>query len=143
MGDAEGSVLAAPSELGNPHRTRLPTFPQQRRLRRPNLTKLPNPPKSRGLSDSRAEPEKESFVKRGPEMGSPGKVGGLECILGAGHGVKGWSAFNEESLRGNVVNVHVAIPYTTRRKHPMETGNADRPAAKTRSMTGNGGQHQT
>jgi hypothetical protein len=50
-------VLAAPSELGNPHRTRVPTFPQQRLPRRTNLPKLQNPPKSLGLTDSGAELE--------------------------------------------------------------------------------------
>src|SRR5580692_10620981 len=61
--DTDSKVLALPSELGNPHRTRLPTFPQQRLRRRTNLPKRQNPPKSQGLTDSCAEPEKE--VSRG------------------------------------------------------------------------------
>ena len=55
--DTDCKVLALPSELGNPHRTRVPTFPQQRLRRRTNLPKLQNPPKSQGLTDSCAEPE--------------------------------------------------------------------------------------
>jgi hypothetical protein len=54
-------VLAAPSELGNPHRTRVPTFPQQRLPRRTNLPKLQNPPKSLGLTDSGAELTKQPY----------------------------------------------------------------------------------
>jgi len=57
--DTDSKVLALSSELGNPHRTRVPTFPQQRLRRRTNLPKLQNPPKSQGLTDSCAEPEKE------------------------------------------------------------------------------------
>jgi hypothetical protein len=55
--DTDSKVLALSSELGNPHRTRVPTFPQQRLRRRTNLPKLQNPPKSQGLTDSCAEPE--------------------------------------------------------------------------------------
>jgi hypothetical protein len=55
-GDTDCKVLALPSKLGNPHRTRVPTFPQQRLRRRTNLPKLQNPPKSQGLTDSCAEP---------------------------------------------------------------------------------------
>jgi hypothetical protein len=54
--DTDSKVLALSSELGNPHRTRVPTFPQQRLRRRTNLPKLQNPPKSQGLTDSCAEP---------------------------------------------------------------------------------------
>ena len=46
-----------PRSLENPHRTRVPTFPQQRLRRRTNLSKLQNPPKSQGLTDSCAEPK--------------------------------------------------------------------------------------
>ena len=38
-GDTDRKVLAFPSELRNPHRTRGPTFPQQRLRRRTNLPK--------------------------------------------------------------------------------------------------------
>jgi len=48
-----------PSELGNPQRTRVPTFPQRRRLRLLNWTKLPNPRKSHVFPDSCAEPIKD------------------------------------------------------------------------------------
>src|SRR6516225_11701127 len=39
--------------------TRVPTFPQQRRLLLSCPSKTPNPPKSRCPPDSRAEPKKE------------------------------------------------------------------------------------
>jgi hypothetical protein len=55
--DTDWKVLALPSEHGKPHRTRVPTFPQQRLRRRTNLPKLQNPPKSQGLTDSCAEPK--------------------------------------------------------------------------------------
>jgi hypothetical protein len=45
-----------PSELGNPQRTRVPTFPQRRRLRLSNWTQLLNPRKSNVFTDSRPEP---------------------------------------------------------------------------------------
>ena len=48
-----------PSELGNPQRTRLSTFPQRRRLRLSNRDKLPNPRQSYISTDSRAEPKME------------------------------------------------------------------------------------
>jgi hypothetical protein len=48
-------IIASPSKLGNPHRTWVPTFPQQRR-RRTNLLKLPTQLESLGLTDSCAEP---------------------------------------------------------------------------------------
>src|ERR1035437_1013651 len=48
--------FCSPSELGNPQRTRVSTFPQRRRLRLSNRTKLLNPRKSRVSPDSRAEP---------------------------------------------------------------------------------------
>src|SRR6266404_5719126 len=46
-----------PSELGNPQRTRVSTFPQRRRLRRSNWSKLLNPRQSYISTDSRAEPK--------------------------------------------------------------------------------------
>ena len=46
-----------PSELGNPRRTRVSTFPQRRRLRLSNWTQPPNPRKSNVSTDSRPEPE--------------------------------------------------------------------------------------
>jgi hypothetical protein len=45
-----------PSELGNPQRTRLSTFPQRRRLPLSNRDKLLNPRQSYISTDSRAEP---------------------------------------------------------------------------------------
>src|ERR1039458_5925040 len=42
-----------PSELGNPQRTRVSTFPQRRRLRLSNWTQLLNPRKSNVSTDSR------------------------------------------------------------------------------------------
>src|ERR1039458_4238078 len=45
-----------PSELGNPQRTRVSTFPQRRRLRLSNWTQLLNPRKSNVSTDSRPEP---------------------------------------------------------------------------------------
>ena len=68
--DTDCKVLALPSELGNPHRTRVPTFPQQRLRRRTNLPKLQNPPKSQGLTDSCAEPEKVNRNPRHRHSGS-------------------------------------------------------------------------
>jgi hypothetical protein len=41
--------LCPPSELGNPQSTRVPTFPQRRRLRLSNWTKPLNPRKSHVL----------------------------------------------------------------------------------------------
>jgi hypothetical protein len=46
------------SELGNPQRTRVSTFPQRRRLRLSNWTQLLNPRKSNVSTDSRPEPKK-------------------------------------------------------------------------------------
>jgi hypothetical protein len=45
-----------PSELGNPQRRRVPTFPQRRRLRLSNWTQLLDPRKSIVFTDSRPEP---------------------------------------------------------------------------------------
>jgi hypothetical protein len=41
--------FCSPSELGNPQRTRVPRFPQRRRLRLSNWTQLLNPRKSNVL----------------------------------------------------------------------------------------------
>jgi hypothetical protein len=46
-----------PSELGNPQRTRVSTFPQRRRLRLSNWDKLLNPRQSHIYPDSRSEPK--------------------------------------------------------------------------------------
>ena len=63
--DPDCKVLALPSELGNPHRTRVPTFPQQRLRRRTNLPKLQNPPNRKGLQilvqNHKTLPQDESF----------------------------------------------------------------------------------
>ena len=45
-----------PSELGNPQKTRVSTFPQRRRLLLLNWTQLLNPRKSNVSTDSRPEP---------------------------------------------------------------------------------------
>jgi len=47
-----------PSELGNPQKTRVSTFPQRRRLLLLNWTQLLNPRKSNVSTDSRPEPQK-------------------------------------------------------------------------------------
>src|ERR1019366_8783423 len=48
-----------PSELGNPQKTRVSTFPQRRRLLLSNWTQLLNPRKSNVSTDSRPEPFNE------------------------------------------------------------------------------------
>src|ERR1019366_8711748 len=48
-----------PSELGNPQKTRVSTFPQRRRLLLSNWTQLLNPRKSNVSTDSRPEPKIE------------------------------------------------------------------------------------
>ena len=63
------------SELGNPHRTRVPTFPQQPRLLVPDFTTCRIPPKSRSFPDSCAEPllihtRKLSFASALPNSGN-------------------------------------------------------------------------
>jgi hypothetical protein len=56
--------LETRTERGFPH------FPQQRLRRRTNLPKLQNPPKSQGLTDSCAEPEKVNRNPRHRHSGS-------------------------------------------------------------------------
>ena len=51
-----------PSELGNPQRTRVSTFPQRRRRRLSKWDKLLNPRQSYISTDSRAEPFKETAL---------------------------------------------------------------------------------
>src|ERR1035437_545306 len=48
-----------PSDLGNPQKTRVSTFPQRRRLLLSNWTQLLNPRKSNVSTDSRPEPQIE------------------------------------------------------------------------------------
>src|SRR6516162_11589233 len=52
-------MLGSSSALGNPYPTRVSTFPQQRRLLLSCPSKTPNPTKSRGPPDSRAEPKNQ------------------------------------------------------------------------------------
>jgi hypothetical protein len=49
-------ILGPPPALGNPHRTRIPTFPQQLRLLHSYRSKGPTPTESRSPTVSRAEP---------------------------------------------------------------------------------------
>src|SRR6266567_9323265 len=66
-----------PSELGNPQRTRVSTFPQRRRLRPTNRTKLLNPRKSRVSPDSRAEPDFECIPQAAKSIFV---IGGGSCF---------------------------------------------------------------
>src|SRR5882724_1653300 len=50
--------VVRPTELGNPHQTRVSTFPQRLRRRLPRLAGEPTPLELRALSDSCTEPKK-------------------------------------------------------------------------------------
>src|SRR5258708_11133513 len=49
-------IVAPPTELGNPHQTRVPTLPQRRRRRAADSDQRPTPLKSGALTDSCTEP---------------------------------------------------------------------------------------
>src|SRR5271169_2732534 len=65
MMEHSATTVLPPSELGNPQRTRVSTFPQRRRLRLSNWGKVPNPRQSHISTDSRAEPFSESMAIMG------------------------------------------------------------------------------
>src|SRR5260370_4625837 len=55
-------IVAPPTELGNPHQTRVPTLPQRRRRRAADSDQRPTPLKSGALTDSCTEPKKATPV---------------------------------------------------------------------------------
>src|SRR5271169_6898068 len=89
MMEHSATTVLPPSELGNPQRTRVSTFPQRRRLRLSNWGKVPNPRQSHISTDSRAEPKKQGLlpfkrsdrtrrqsVVEGLSLGTDGEGGG-------------------------------------------------------------------
>jgi len=61
--------VVRPTELGNPHQTRVSTFPQRLRRRLPRLAGEPTPLELRALSDSCTEPKKQRSVRRNNREG--------------------------------------------------------------------------